>query len=227
MKATLLAGLAGLLAGRATAQPPPGEHPNVILIVADDLGYGDVGFLSSPDARTPHLDSLAARGLRLTDFYAGGPVCTPSRHALLTGLHTFRAGDPHLLQAVAPGNTTSGIGGRTYTLAEALQAEGYETALIGKWHLGHGEMFEGGSDTEFHPLHHGFDAFFGLLSVIVDYNTHWYQGDYLDWWEDRRPVPEDSLRYATHVFGDRTVAFLDEHAGAPVRRRPRSFSTSL
>ena len=212
--------LAALLAGGAAAQPG-GGRPNVVVILADDLGYGDLGAYGSPDALTPHLDALAARGLRLTDFYAGGPVCTPSRYALLTGLHTFRNGDPELLGPLQLADTASGIDAEAVTLAEALRAGGYETALIGKWHLGHGRMVtHGAGDTAFHPLHHGFDHFFGLLRGGVDYNTHWNKDRYLDWWEDRRPVHEDTLRYATHVLGERAAAYVAARAGAGTTRPP-------
>src|SRR5690606_8199934 len=217
----LMAGLlAALLASGAAAQPGAGR-PNVVVILADDLGYGDLGAYGSPDALTPHLDALADRGLRLTDFYAGGPVCTPSRYALLTGLHPFRNGDPELLGPLQLADTASGIDAEAVTLAEALRAGGYETALIGKWHPGHGRMLRhGAGDTAFHPLHHGFDHFFGLLGGGVDYNTHWNKDRYLDWWEDRRPVHEDTLRYATHVLGERAAAYVAARAGAGTTRPP-------
>ncbi|MDX1421375.1 MAG: sulfatase-like hydrolase/transferase, partial [Rubricoccaceae bacterium] len=227
--ALVLALWAVLLPGTASAQlmpaaplpSDPGGPPNVVVLFADDLGYGDLGSYGSPDALTPHLDALAARGLRFTDFYSGAPICTPSRYALLTSLHPFRSGDTDLLGPLHPSNTDSGIDAGAVTLAEAFGAAGYETAIIGKWHLGHGEFVGGGDDdTEFHPLHHGFDSFFGSVRGGIDYNTHYYRDEFLDWWEDRRPVPEDSLRYATHVFGDRAVAFLDARPDAGVRRPP-------
>ncbi|MDX1421467.1 MAG: sulfatase-like hydrolase/transferase, partial [Rubricoccaceae bacterium] len=218
--AFLTAGVVGLLL--ASAPAPAQGRPNVVVLVADDLGYGDLGSYGSPDALTPHLDALAARGLRFTDFYAGGPICTPSRYALLTGRHPFRGGDPALLDALRPRDTASGIGAGELTLAEALGGVGYKTAIVGKWHLGHGEFVASGGagDTEFHPLHHGFDSFFGPLRGTVDYNTHWWREDVLDWWEDRRPVPEDTLRYATQVFGDRAVSFIEGHAGAGTTEPP-------
>src|SRR5690606_9833491 len=179
------------------------------------------GAYGSPDAWTPHLDALAARGLRFTDFYAGGPVCTPSRFALLTGLHAFRSGDDALLGPLLASNLNSGLPDGVTTAAEALRDAGYKTALIGKWHLGHGRMLQHGApDTQFHPLHHGFDAFFGALSGNLDYNTHWHKDLFFDWWEDRRPVPEDTLRYATHVFAERAVAFLDARPGAGFTEPP-------
>jgi arylsulfatase A-like enzyme len=215
-----LGALVASLAVPASAQSP-GDLPNVILIVVDDVGYGDLGAYSSHDARTPRIDSLAARGLGFTDFYAGGPVCTPSRYALLTGLHAFRADDPDLLGPLRPTDADSGIADSVATLADVLQEEGYETALIGKWHLGNGGMLTGGArDTKYHPLHHGFDHFFGLLGGSNDYNTQWLEDDFLDWWEGRERRPEDSLRYATQVFGDRVVAFLDEYAEAGTTESP-------
>jgi arylsulfatase A len=190
-------------------------QPNVVVIVADDLGYGDLGSYGSPDALTPHLNALAARGLRFTDFY-GGPVCTPSRYSLLTGLHAFRAGDTDLLEALEPADTDSGIDDEAVTIAEAMRAEGYETAMIGKWHLGAGDFLFGAPDTEYHPLHHGFGRSFGSLSGAIDYSTHYNRAGsgppFLDWWEDRTPRPQDDSLYATYAFGERAVDFLRARA---------------
>jgi arylsulfatase A-like enzyme len=217
--AVLLAAVASTVLSRPDAAAQP--RPNVIVVMADDLGYGDLGAYGSPDARTPHLDALAARGLRFTDHYAGGPVCTPSRYALLTGLHAFRAGDPLMLRPLAWDNTRSGIGRGAVTMAEALEDAGYVTALIGKWHLGHGRALTGSSgNTEFHPTRHGFDSFFGLLSGAIDYNTHWNRSLYLDWWDGQQRRPEDNDLYATHVLGDRAVDYIDAHAGAGTTAPP-------
>jgi arylsulfatase A len=131
------------------------NHPNIILIMADDLGYGDLGCYGHPTIRTPNLDRMAAEGLRFTDFYSGANLCTPSRAALLTGRLAVRSG-----MAGGPGRhvlyptNSGGLPTNEITIATALKAEGYQTACIGKWHLGH--------LPQFMPNSHGFDHFFGL-----------------------------------------------------------------
>jgi arylsulfatase A len=123
--------------------------PNVILICADDLGYGDLGCYGSP-LRTPHLDRLAAEGVRLTNYYSASPVCSPSRAALLTGRYPTRAGVPHVLLP----QSQTGLDPRETTIARMLKTLGYATACVGKWHLGHLEAFL--------PHRHGFDSYFGI-----------------------------------------------------------------
>ena len=129
--------------------------PNIVLSMADDMGYGDLGCYGHPSIRTPNLDRMSAEGLRFTDFYAGANLCTPSRAALLTGRHPVRsgmAGGPkrHVLYP----NATNGLPASEITIAEMLKSAGYATACIGKWHLG--------DKPEFLPNRHGFDYFFGL-----------------------------------------------------------------
>lgn len=147
----------GLVAHAQDRAGPPEERPNVILINCDNLGYGDLGCYGSTVHRTPHLDRLAAEGMRFTDFYAASPVCTSSRSALLTGCYPRRNGmhdfdwDGAVLRPVSP----YGLDPREITLAEVLQARGYYTACIGKWHLG--------DQHAFLPLQQGFDSFLGLL----------------------------------------------------------------
>lgn len=127
--------------------------PNIIVIMADDLGYGDLGCYGSPVIRTPHLDRMAAEGLRFTDFYSGAEVCTPSRAALLTGRYALRSGMAGARRVLFP-NSKGGLPPAEVTLAEALKGAGYATAHIGKWHLG---IHEGSR-----PLDQGFDETFGL-----------------------------------------------------------------
>lgn len=129
------------------------DTPNIIVIFADDLGYGDIGSYGSPTIRTPNLDRMAAEGLRFTDFYSPAEVCTPSRAGLLTGRYPIRSGMYGDRRVLFP-NSEGGLPPKEITLAEALRAEGYATAHVGKWHLG---IHEGSL-----PLDQGFDQSFGL-----------------------------------------------------------------
>jgi arylsulfatase A len=131
------------------------DVPNIILILADDLGYGDLSCYGHPTIRTPHLDRMAREGMRFTDFYAAAAVCTPSRAGLLTGRLPIRsgmAGTPE--RSVAMTYSTGGLPTNEITIASALKKKGYATACIGKWHLGHMPGFL--------PTNHGFDHFFGV-----------------------------------------------------------------
>src|SRR5687767_2687906 len=132
----------------------PSEKPNIIIILADDLGYGDLGCYGHPTIPTPNLDRLAAEGMRFTQFYSAAEVCTPSRAALLTGRLPPRSGMCSNKRRVAFPNTTGGLPADEVTIAELLQASGYATACIGKWHLGHLPQYS--------PLENGFDYYFGL-----------------------------------------------------------------
>ncbi|HUF61596.1 MAG TPA: sulfatase [Verrucomicrobiales bacterium] len=127
--------------------------PNLVILFADDLGYGDLGCYGSPVIRTPHLDRMAAEGLRFTDFYSAAEVCTPSRAALLTGRYPIRSGMCGNRRVLFP-DSTGGLPSAEITIAEALMAQGYATAHIGKWHLG---IHEGSR-----PLDQGFERSFGL-----------------------------------------------------------------
>jgi arylsulfatase A-like enzyme len=124
--------------------------PNIVIILADDQGYGDLGCYGAKDFETPHLDRMAREGVRFTDFYVAQPVCSASRAALLTGCYPNRVG---ILYAVLPSDR-HGISDKEMTLAEVLKTRGYATAIYGKWHLGH--------RPKFLPTRHGFDEYFGL-----------------------------------------------------------------
>jgi arylsulfatase A-like enzyme len=138
------------LAVLATPLLAADRPPNVVIVYADDLGYGDVGCFGNKDIRTPNIDRLAKEGIRFTDFYVAQAVCSASRTALLTGCYPNRVG---VLGALNP-SSRIGIHDRETTIAEMLKTKGYATAIYGKWHLGH--------HPQFLPTRHGFDDYFGL-----------------------------------------------------------------
>ena len=142
--------LAALVWSSAGVGPAAAAHTNFVVLLADDLGYGDLGTFGHPTIATPNLDRMAAEGLKLTSFYAA-PLCTPSRAALLTGRYPNRSG---LYRVLFPEDTT-GMPPEEVTMAEALSAGGYRTMAVGKWHLGH--------QSPFLPTENGFDSYFGLL----------------------------------------------------------------
>jgi len=128
--------------------------PNVIVIYADDLGYGDLACFGHPTIKTPHLDQMAAEGMKFTQFYSAAPVCTPSRAALLTGRYPIRSGMCSDKRRVLFPDSGGGIPASEITLAEALKETGYKTACVGKWHLGH--------LPQFLPTSNGFDSYYGI-----------------------------------------------------------------
>ena len=143
----------------SSAQPtPPDSAVNVVLIFADDLGYGDLSSYGQTAWETPNLDRMAAEGARLTQFYVPVPYCAPSRATLLTGRYPFHHGFTQNPAPDAPpdaGLDTIGLDSAEVTLGEAFQQAGYATSIIGKWHLGH--------QPGFYPTEHGFDEYYGIL----------------------------------------------------------------
>jgi arylsulfatase A-like enzyme len=143
----------------AGGKPPPApraakDRPNVVIIFADDLGYGDLACYGHPTIRTPNLDGMARQGMRFTSFYVAASVCTPSRTALLTGRYPLRSGMCHDTRRVLFPDSTGGLPASEITIAALLKAVGYATACVGKWHLGH--------LPQFLPTRHGFDSYFGI-----------------------------------------------------------------
>ncbi len=141
------------LLGR-TEQKVKSDKPNFIIIFADDLGYGDLGIFGHPTIKTPTLDRLAAEGQKWTNFYAAASVCTPSRAGLLTGRLPIRSGMCSNKRRVLFPDSNGGLPQSEITIARALKENGYKTAAIGKWHLGHKQPFL--------PTNHGFDSYFGI-----------------------------------------------------------------
>ena len=173
-----------------------GGRPNIVYIVADDLGWKDVGFQGS-DIKTPNLDALAAAGARLEHFYAQ-PMCTPTRAALMTGRYPFRYG---LQTAVILSGHTYGLPTDERLLPQSLKDAGYETAIVGKWHLGH-------ADRKFWPKQRGFDHQYGPLIGEIDYFTHRQQG-VLDWYRNNRRLEEPG--YSTDLIGNEAVRLITKH----------------
>jgi arylsulfatase A-like enzyme len=171
-------------------------RPNVVYILADDLGFGDLGCLGNEWARTPAVDRLAGEGVRLTQHYSGSPVCAPARACLLTGRYPHRTGaiDVEWIRGA------DRLGLHETTLADVLAAHGVATGLVGKWHLGSG-------DPRFHPNRRGFREFVGLHHGI---------SDYYDWRLDRNgaALPADG-RYLTDVLTDEAVDFVRRHRSEP------------
>ncbi len=187
------------------------RRPNIILIMSDDQGYGDLSCMGNTDFRTPHLDRLAASGVRFTSWYANSPVCSPSRAALLTGRYPGNAG----VRAILGGHrTATGLLPEVPTLAKALERLGYQTAFFGKWHLGLARGCR--------PDDHGFAEWFGFLAGCVDYYSHiFYWGmnrggpannPIHDLWHNGREVWENG-RYLTELITERAVAYIRRAAG--------------
>ncbi|MBS0192039.1 MAG: arylsulfatase [Phycisphaerales bacterium] len=178
--------------------PTTPARPNIVYIVADDLGWKDVGFNGATDIKTPNIDALAAGGAVFRQFYVQ-PMCTPTRAALMTGRYPFRYG---LQCAVIPATSTYGLNLDEWLLPQSLKETGYDTAIIGKWHLGH-------ADKKFWPKQRGFDYQYGAMIGELDYYTHGDKG-VLDWFRDNEPVREEG--YTTTLLGNDAVRYIEKHS---------------
>jgi arylsulfatase A-like enzyme len=177
------------------------KKPNVIVILADDLGYGDVGAFGCKDIPTPAIDSLAKEGMAFRQNYAYC-VCSPTRAALATGRYAERSG----INTVLMGHSFPAFG-KAHTLAESLKDAGYHTGLVGKWHLGYnGDVL---------PTRMGFDEFFGHLGGKIDYYKHTdeTQKGKHDLWEGEKEVFKEG--YSTDLFAERALKFIDDNAKRP------------
>ena len=171
-------------------------RPHIVYIVADDLGWKDVGFHGS-DIKTPNIDKLAQDGARLEQFYAQ-PMCTPSRAALMTGRYPCRYG---LQTLVIPTPSKYGLPTDERLLPQALKEAGYKTVMVGKWHLGH-------ADHKFWPRQRGFDYHYGAMIGEIDYFKH-SSDNVLDWYRNDRPVEEEG--YVPQLWGKDAVAQINAH----------------
>jgi arylsulfatase A len=203
--------LVALLPSAARADADRSRLPNVVLIVADDLGYGDLGCFGSNDIATPRLDGMAREGIRFTDYSAAAPFCSPSRAALLTGRLPARCGVPYVLFPAE----RHGLPADEITLAELLRERGYATACVGKWHLGW--------TAASRPLANGFDEFFGL--PYSNDSTEWPLGERFTQVMGPQPLPlidGDRIIEApvdqstlTRRYTERAARFIRENRDRP------------
>ncbi len=177
--------------------------PNIILILADDLGYGDLHSYGSEFDDTPNLDRMAREGLVFTDFHSNCPVCSPTRAALVSGQYQQRVGIETVVYATKFRHT--GINPGTYTLASFAKSHGYNTAIVGKWHLGY--------DTTYSPLNFGFDYFRGYVSGNVDYHSHIDGAGFYDWWDQKDTLVEPG--YSTDLITKNAVRFIRNNKDSP------------
>jgi arylsulfatase A-like enzyme len=197
--AVLLAWTAGLLPSASAA-----TKPNILIIVSDDHGWGDVGANGCKDIPTPHMDSLARNGVRFTSGYVSGPYCSPTRAGLMTGRYQTRFGHEFNPGQAQPAEKKFGLPLTETPLPQKLKAAGYKTGMVGKWHLG--------GDKEFHPISRGFDEFFGFLGGAHSYVNLRPAGT--------NPIQRgfeavDEKEYLTDAFKREAVAFIDRHKQEP------------
>lgn len=181
------------------------QPPNIVLIVADDLGYGDVAF-NKGSIPTPCLNQLAADGARFNDFHTSGAVCSPTRAGLMTGVYQYRVGVPGVIVARKdhPEHHRA-LSANAVTFPQTLKKRGYRTALFGKWHLGY--------DTNSNPLHFGFDEFKGYLSGQVDYHSHIDLAGTFDWWNGLQKSRDSG--YTTHLITRQAIGFIKANRQQP------------
>ncbi len=182
------------------------SKPNIIVIMADDLGYGDLGGYYGGQANTPNLNRLAQEGMLFTDFHSNGPMCSPTRAALLTGRYQQRLG----IESALPTDWDSrGIGSdenkNEITMAQYLSEAGYVTGIFGKWHLG---KHQSGN-----PVFHGFDEFRGLTCGCSDYFSKIDRNGYRDWWHNDKP--DFQKGYITEIITDNSINFITANKNKP------------
>lgn len=179
------------------------KQPNIILIMADDLGYGDLGCYGSEHVQTPNIDRLADSGIRFLDYHSNGAVCSPTRAALMTGRYQQRSGIEGVVTAA--GHRHTGLSTEEYTIADYLNSRGYHTGIIGKWHLGY--------DTAFSPINNGFNYFRGYVSGNIDYHSHIDQTGHYDWWINKDTIIEEG--YVTDLVTDAAIQFIRDNRDNP------------
>src|SRR4051812_16596590 len=204
MTSRVVLALAWLAAGVASRAEGPPRRPNVVVIVADDMGYADTSVTGCKDIPTPNIDSIAGNGVRCTDGYVSHPYCSPTRAGLMTGRYQQRFGHEFNPGPATDRTPDVGLPLTETTMAARLKAAGYRTGLVGKWHLGH-------ADDKFHPLNRGFDEFFGFLGGSHSYLRSGTGPGAI--YRGREEVQEKE--YLTDAFAREGAAFIDRHAKEP------------
>ncbi len=179
------------------------KKPNIILILADDLGYAGLSSFGGQGIHTPELDKLAEQGVKLTNFYANSTVCSPTRTALLSGRYQQRVGLDHIYF-----HCQDDVGfdpQENPSLPKILKNAGYKTGAFGKWHLGSGEAYQ--------PKAHGFDQFVGFLDGNIDFISKHNTESEIDWWQDHKPSNKEG--YVTDLLNDAVVDFIDKEHDQP------------
>ena len=196
---------ATLLATAMHAQQPRTDRPNVVLIITDDVGYGDFGAYGAPDVKTPNIDRLAREGVKMTDFYANGPNCSPTRAGLISGRYQQRFAIERPLSSSQRADSARGLPATGRSLPRLLADNGYATGLVGKWHLGY--------KPEFSPAAHGFSYFFGFKSGFTDYYQHSDGDGNADLFENNERVSVPG--YMTDLITQRSIQFMARNKGTP------------
>ncbi len=173
--------------------------PNIVLIMADDLGYGDIQPYGSTTIHTPNLEFLASEGIKFTDFHSNGAVCSPTRAALMTGKYQQRTGVEGVITAKS--HRDVGLNLNEITIAEELKKHGYNCGMFGKWHLGYSK--------EYNPTLQGFDDYTGFVSGNIDYHAHIDQEGYLDWWKGTKIENEEG--YSTDLITQYGVKYIEKN----------------
>ena len=179
--------------------------PNIVFIMIDDLGYGDIGCYGSKINSTPNIDRLAAGGILLTDFHTNGPMCSPTRASLLTGMYQHRFGKKFERAISGKTDFDDGLPQEAVTIAEVLKDAGYNTGMYGKWHLGYHEPFL--------PTNQGFDEFIGLGAGDGDHHSHIDRWGRKDWWYNDKLKMEKG--YSTELITEHSIEFIKRHKDKP------------
>ncbi len=174
-------------------------QPNIVLIMADDLGYGDLSCYGNPTIKTPNIDFLASEGVKFIDFHSNGNCCSPTRAALMTGKYQQRTGVEGVITAKSHRHV--GLSMDEITIAEELKQYDYNCGIYGKWHLGYAK--------EYNPILQGFDEFTGFVSGNVDFHAHIDQEGYLDWWKGDKI--DNETGYTTDLITAYGVKYIKEH----------------